>query len=258
MTSSMDDVAAQIRAAIKSGEYAAGAPLPSAERLAERFGVHRGTAQKALRKLGLEGWVRLVRRHPAVVIGPPERRVTTRARFAYRDGLGYFFDLDAQNWAPVSPPTSGTAEAPAEVAALIRTPAFYRERLMAPPGAVHAEQVATSYIPVTLLAELPILAAARTGPGGIYDRLEEHFEQPLRWTETVSSRPTTPSERRHLKLSSNSMVLVVSRRSWVIVPEGELTVEVNETRMDASRYAVSYEIVRDASAEWPTRGLSRD
>lgn len=255
---SMHDVAAILRAAIDSGEYPPGQALPASDKLAERYGVHRGTAQKAVRLLASEGWLRTVRRHPPIVIGRPQQRVTERARRGHRDELGYYFDLSAKDWAPIAPPTSGTADTPEAVASLLGTATtFYRERLMAPPGASHAEQISTSYIPASLLAELPILAAADTGPGGIYDRLEEYFDADLEWQEIVSARPPDQQEQRTLRLSAHSIVLEVTRKTWIRRPEGDLTVEVNRTCMDAARYTVSYPIERTTSAARP-RKRSRD
>jgi len=255
---SMHDVAAALRATIDSGEYPPETPLPASERLAERFGVHRGTVQKAIRLLAAEGWLRMVRRHPAIVIGRPQQRVTERARRGHRDELGYYFDLGAKDWEPIAPPTSGTADAPEAVTSLLGTStSFYRERLMAPVGGTHAEQISTSYIPTSLLAELPILGASDTGPGGIYDRLEEHFDADLEWEEIVAARPPDRQEQRALRISAHSIVLEVTRRSWVRRPEGDLTVEVNQTRMDAARYTVSYPIERTPSAARPRR-RSRD
>jgi putative hydrolases of HD superfamily len=51
-------IAASIRAAILTGEFPAGAQLPTGEELAESFGVTRATIQDAIRQLRDEGWVR--------------------------------------------------------------------------------------------------------------------------------------------------------------------------------------------------------
>lgn len=250
---SVRDVAAQIRAAIQSGEYAVGSPLPSSEALGRAYGVHRNSAQKAVRLLAGEGWVRITHRQPTVVLGAPKPAISDRSRAVFRDHIGYFFDLSAQDWRAVAPPTSGTTEAPDLVAHYLGTShALYRERLMGPPPGDVAHQISTSYIPVTILSDLPVLAAERTGPGGIYDRMEEHYGRPLEWDETVGARLADAREREALGLSRQSIVIVVTRRTWVTLDSGaELVLEVNESRMDASRWSVSYSLSRDETAAWP-------
>ena len=59
-------------------------------------------------------------------------------------------------------------------------------------------QLATSYIPADLAAELPVLASRDTGPGGIYDRLEEAGFGPIRRTEAITARPPSPTEASRL------------------------------------------------------------
>ncbi len=50
-------IAAQLRALIASGEYAAGARLPAERDLAQQFGVSRPSIREALIALEVEGWV---------------------------------------------------------------------------------------------------------------------------------------------------------------------------------------------------------
>src|SRR5882757_11094446 len=50
-------IAAELRAAVRQGEYRDGGRLPSEERLAARYGVSRGTVRQALAVLRAEGTV---------------------------------------------------------------------------------------------------------------------------------------------------------------------------------------------------------
>ncbi|GIF54239.1 GntR family transcriptional regulator [Asanoa iriomotensis] len=56
-----------IRAAIESGEFQPGRPIPSVVQLVQTYGVARGTALKALRVLVDEGLVEIVQGRGAYV-----------------------------------------------------------------------------------------------------------------------------------------------------------------------------------------------
>lgn len=247
-------VADKIRTAIDAGEYAPGAPLPSAPALAEEHGVHRGTVYRALQELASEGYVELGQRRRAVVRDRPRERMVVRDRVVYRDEIGYFFDHNAKTWRPVGPPSHHIGPPPNHVADLLKVArgenVLTRERLMGPPGAGRALQHAVSYLPLTLVAEIPAIGGSNTGPGGIYDRIEEHFGKPIEWTETVVGRSATPSEQQKLGLPVTGTVLVVTRTSLVSTEAGPRPVEVNETSMPADQFAVSYSVARDDSAAW--------
>jgi len=258
MTGTTDRVADAIRTAIEAGEYPPGSSLPSGEALAQQHNAHRGTVYKALRQLAAEGYLTLIRKHPAVVRERPKEVMVVRDRTVYRDHLGYFFDQNAKEWRPVEPPTRGLATPPTHVADMLGIPhgeeAFTRNRLMGPPGAKKALQVATSYIPLPLTVEIPELRAERPGAPdkcGIYDVAEHHFNAPLHWRETISARRPDAAEQKALGISSDVPVLVVTRLSVIHRDGEEIPVEVNETRMGSAQFAVSYAVQRDESAAWP-------
>lgn len=251
-------VAAELRAAIDSGTYAPGQPLPSGPKLAERFGVHRGTVYKALETLATEGYLTLEKRRPATVRERPRERMVVRDRVVYRDEIGYFFDQNAKSWRPVKPPTHRIDSPPNHVADALGTTrgdnVLIRERIMGPPEAKRGLQLAISYLPLWLVAELPVVGGSSTGPGGIYDRIEEHFEQPIRWHETIAGRNPTSIEQDALVVPGSASVLVITRSAQVERDGQSLVVEINETSMPAEQFAVSYAVTRDKSAAWPRRG----
>ncbi|MCX5001016.1 GntR family transcriptional regulator [Streptomyces longwoodensis] len=244
-----------LRAAIEAGEYPPGEALPSGEVLAEKYGVHRGTAQKAVRQLAAEGYVALARRKKPVVRERPRHLTVVRDRNVYRDEIGYYFDQNAKDWRPLEKPTRGIAVPPEHVADLLRVPrgqdVFTRNRLMGPADAQVAAQVATSYIPMALVGELPALGSEKPGAGGIYDRLEDYFDAPLEWHETVSARLPNAEEQAALRVPAGSPVLVVTRTASIRRGDEVIVAEVNETRMAAAQFAVSYSVHRDESAAWP-------
>ncbi|MEU7240290.1 GntR family transcriptional regulator [Streptomyces sparsogenes] len=248
-------VAGKIRDAIAAGEYPPGAALPSGKEIATEHGITQETALKALRLLANEGHVTIFSRRGAYVRQRPNVRTIVRDRNAYRDEVGYYFDRGAKAWKSIGKPYRGFAVPPAHIADLLGVPhgedVVVRDRAMGPADSKQALQLATSYIPMSLAAEIPPLRAENTGPGGIYDRIEEHFGAAIEWRETISSRLPDEEEQNRLGLPPTVPLLVVTRESRVRSGDEEVIAEVNETRMAAEQFAVSYAIERDATAAWP-------
>jgi GntR family transcriptional regulator len=256
MTTDYQRIVAALRAAIDSGEHPPGAQLPTGGELAEKYGVNRNTAYKALQSLAAAGYVDLAPRRPAVVRERLRERVLIRDRLVYRDELGYYFDRNAQSWRPIGAPAHRIDVPPNHIADLLGVPrggnVLIRERAMGPADAKRALQLAFSYLPLDLVAEIPVIGGSKTGPGGIYDRIEEHFEEPIQWRETVSARNASPAEQKQLGVPAAAAVLVVTRLSTVAMKGGKARpVEVNETSMASEQFAVSYAVERDPSASWP-------
>ncbi|MCZ1006358.1 GntR family transcriptional regulator [Streptomyces lydicus] len=245
------DVAARIRRDVDAGLWPVGKPIPGIERLAKKYVVARETAHRAVKHLVAEGLLYSEGRRGTFIRPPAPAPIVARDRHVYRDELGYFFDRGAQDWRGVGVPTQEVAMPPADVAALLGVGmgehVMVRDRAVGPPDATHPLQLATSYLPMPLVGQLPVLGAAKTGPGGIYDRIEEHFDGPITWEETVSARPANDLEQAALRIGAGLPVLVVTRVSRV----GEQVVEVNRTRMPADRFSVAYPVMRDDTARWP-------
>lgn len=248
-------VATELRGEIEAGVYPPGAALPTVDEIASRYRVARQTAHNAVKALAAEGLVNVVYRRGTYVRERPRERVVTRDRRVYCDDKGYFFDRNAQDWAPIGKPARTLGTPPPHVADLLGVPqdatVVIRDRAMGPRGASRPLQLATSYIPMDVVAEIPVLGAEHTGTGGIYFRIEDHYDAPLQWRETIAGRLPDEDEQERLGLPPNVPVLVVTRESRIVTGDQTVVVEVNETRMPAERFAVSYAIERDASAPWP-------
>jgi GntR family transcriptional regulator len=108
----------------------------------------------------------------------------------------------------------------------------------------HSES-APAGVPAALAAELPVLAAGDTGPGGIYDRLEEAGLGPLGWTEAITARPPSRTEASRLGLAPGVALMRIVRLASS--PDGR-PLEVNDTRMSGDEFEVSYPLTRDATA----------
>ncbi|MFD5033618.1 GntR family transcriptional regulator [Streptomyces sp. NPDC058405] len=251
MGSTYRDVAGMIRRDIEAGTWPTDRPIPGIEKLRERYGVARETAHRAVRALVAEGLLYSEGRRGTFIRPAPPAPTIVRDRTVYRDQIGYYFDRGAQDWRGIGPATQEVGVPPGDVADALGVDrdqhVMIRDRAVGPPGAEHPYQLATSYLPMRLVGDLPILGAAQTGPGGIYDRIEEHLGTPIEWSETISSRPANDVEQLRLRIGGGLPVLIVTRVSRV----GDLVVEVNQTRMSADRFAVSYQVLRDDSARWP-------
>lgn len=249
------DIAERIRDAIEAGTLPPGTELGTSKEIAEEHNVAPGTALQALRQLATDGFITLRPKKQAIVRERPEVRIVVRDRHAYRDGIGYFFDQNAKQWRAIGTPHLGLALAPQHIADMLGIPrgstVIVRDRAMGPADSGKPLQLATSYIPVPLASEIPPLGEANSGPGGIYDRIEDHFRAPLQWRETISSRLPNQDEQRRLGVHSSTPLLVVTRESRVRAGNKEVIAEVNETRMAAEQFAVSYAVERDESARWP-------
>lgn len=243
-----EQIARTLRDDITRGRYQPGAVLPREADLAAEHQVSRPTVHRAIAQLVAEGLLVQTRRRGTIVRERPPRERITRTRKVYRDEIGYYFDPAAQPWRALRTPAIGWGPCPHDVAALLGVEpgeeVLIRDRVMGEPDTGAVRQLATSYLPATL-ARGTILAEADTGPGGIYDRLEDMGHGPLQWSEAISARMPTPVEAELLGLPPGVPVLRIVRLTQ---SAGGRPLEVNDTRLDADRFEVGYPLVRDSSA----------
>jgi GntR family transcriptional regulator len=191
-----------------------------------------------------------VRRRGTIVRERPEKKRITRSRQVFRDEIGYFFDPTAQPWVALEPPTVRWGIVPVDLASLMGlstgAEVLVRDRVMGDPETRKPKQLATSYLPADL-ARGTQLAEADTGPGGIYDRLEEMGHRPLRWSEGVSARMPSPEEAEALSLPADVGVPLLRVVRLTMSPSGEV-LELNDTRMSAEEFEIGYSIRRHSSA----------
>lgn len=242
-------IADALREAIARGDYLPGTTIPKETELMAMHGAGRETVRRAVIQLTAEGLVEPVRRRGTVVRVRPVHRPVTRSRLVYRDELGYYFDRAAQDWRPLRPPSVSRGPVPFDVAARLGMApgeeAVIRDRIMGDPQTGQPTQLATSYIPAALAAELPVLDDGDTGPGGIYDRMEDAGLGPLRWTEAVTARPPSLAEASRLGLAPGVALMRIVRLASS--PAGR-PLEVNDTRMSGDEFEISYSLTRHASA----------
>lgn len=201
-----EQIAADLRQRIASGAIPPGDTLPTAEETQRAYSTTRRQVQTAYRKLRADGLVISRSRRGTVVRDPSTERIT-RSRTVYRDELGYYFDRTGQPYRPVTRPTVAQSTASRDVAYRLGigpdTPVTVRDRVLGIPGThtsrANPLQVATSWLPGWLVDELPVLAEADTGPGGIYDRVEEWTSGPLTWRESVTAALSDQTVAKQLR-----------------------------------------------------------
>ncbi|MEV0968531.1 GntR family transcriptional regulator [Microtetraspora glauca] len=244
-----EEVAAQLRDAIITGRYPPGTKIPHESKLEEQYGCSRTTIRRAVAALTAEGLVQPVRKGGTTVRPQPARQALTLDTVAYRDELGYYFSQTVQSLRPVQPPTVTTGPCPPDIVPILGldpgAEVIIRDRVMGDPATGRTVQLATSYLPADLAAGT-VLAATDTGPGGIYDRMEQDLDWGiLDWEGVITARAATPEEARLLALAPGVPVLCVTRMTIATAGSAEgRVVEVNVTRRDASRHEVRYTIGR--------------
>ncbi|MFC4012419.1 GntR family transcriptional regulator [Nonomuraea purpurea] len=243
------EVAAELRDAITNGIYRPGTKIPKEEELEARFDCSRTTVRRAVAQLTVEGLVTPVRKGGTTVREQPQRVSLALDTAVYRDELGYYFSHAVQSLRALQSPTITEGPCPPDVVPLLGLqpgdPVVIRDRVMGEPDSGRVVQLATSYLPADL-AVGTMLAEVETGPGGIYDRMEDELGWgQLDWEGVITSRAATTEETRLLGLAPGVPVLCVTRTTIATAGQAEgRVVEVNMTRRDASRVEVRYPIVR--------------
>jgi GntR family transcriptional regulator len=238
-------IADHLRAAIHSGQFGAGAQLPSERALMDTYRAARGTVRQAIAALRAEGLIDIeqgrgafVRRRP-----PVQRKAYDRFARRHRDAgkAAYTVEMEKEGRRPeVEVLEIAPGPAPAEMARLLQVPegsqVLIRRRRYLADG--QPMELATSYLPWELVQGTKI-TETDTGPGGIYARLEEMGHQLKRFTEDVRARMPLPEEARALHLPPGVPVFALVRTAYDVE---DTPVEVCDTVMAADRYVLSYEL----------------
>ena len=212
-------VADDLRAAIKRGEYAAGSLLPSQPELARRYGLNQTSINRAIAVLRAEGLVRVEHGRGAFVQEVPTVKRVRRIGSDYRSETSVSSFAGEMRRAGLSP-RADEAEVevvtpPAEIAQALHLSeaeqALMRRRRMYADDA--PVQIATSFIPMTA-AKSPDFAFPDTGPSGIYARLAKHGFGPVRFTEDIEVRTPTVDEARFLRIPEGQPVFEVLRTAF--------------------------------------------
>lgn len=215
-------IADAVRALITAGELAPGDQLPSERELARRFGTARNTAREAIRLLTEEALV--TARHGRGVFVRGKQRLLRRdtgrySRRSYHEtGLTPFrLEMARQGKTPrvevtsieqVTPPfdvAERLKTSPGEPSVLRRCNTYYAQD--------EPLQVVTTYIRWAD-AEGTLLTQPKTGPGGIYGRLEERGHTMATGQDEITARMASHTEAHELDLTPGVPVLDVLHTSF--------------------------------------------
>ncbi|MCC0098096.1 GntR family transcriptional regulator [Streptomyces flavotricini] len=235
-------IAAELKAAIRSGRYGPGDRLPGENDLMAAHGVARMTARQALGVLQAEGLAE-ARKGAGVFVREfrliRRRGIQRLAADVWSQGRS-IWAADTEDRELVVDFLSATDEpAPSAIAVVLGLAegarACVRRRRFLLDG--KPVLLATSYLDAALTAGTAI-AEPDSGPGGIYARLADLGREPVRFREEVRSRMPTPEEADRLGLVPGTPVVLVCRTAYTA--DGH-AVEVNEMTLDASAYVLEYE-----------------
>jgi GntR family transcriptional regulator len=233
-------VADALRDQILSGELGEGDRLPSIRQLVMRHGVTAGTAARAVAALRAEGLVITAHGSGAFVRRFAPIRRSSPGRLA-RDQWGagkQIQDSDTGQRPRTVDVEVGEVPAPDWVAEALGvapgTPVVYRSRRFIVED--RPVQLATSYLDLELVRGTSI-TYTDVGPGGIYARLADIGQEPVKFTEELRARMPTPDEVAKLTLPDGTPVIEIKRCAFT---EPGRCVEVNRMALDASAYLLDY------------------
>jgi GntR family transcriptional regulator len=233
-------VAAALRAAIKSGSYLAGSALPSQPELARQYGLNQTSINRAIAILRAEGLVRVEHGRGAFVQEIPTVKRVRRIPQGTTSGGSFAAEMRAAGLVPeTSLVDLSTVPASDEVAEYLRIApgdlVVRRTRHMF--ASKRPVQLAVSYLPVSIAGDKEI-ALPDVGPTGLYARLAERGHQVTRFTEDIEARRPRSDEAAFLQLTEAQQVLVVVR---VAYDADNTPVEAVFNAFPSQQWRLSYE-----------------
>ncbi|MEU2287880.1 GntR family transcriptional regulator [Streptomyces sp. NPDC013178] len=255
-------LADEVRRQIEDRTYPPGAVLPQIKPAAEARGVSYETMRAAYKSLEADGLVRMVKRVGFKVMEPPMRRRITRGRTITRDpARGYIFPAASgpdEPWEVHGRPLAGFFPAPDEVATRFEIESgseTLRRRRVTSPAGEPPFQLVDTWISPDAVADAPQVAEKSTGPGGVYDRLEEAGHGPISWSETIRVRMPDREEAQLLAIPVampvvETIVVGVSART-------ERPIEVTIRVIPGDRVELFGELQRGRSARWPVSPVAQ-
>ncbi|MGH8932547.1 MAG: GntR family transcriptional regulator [Egibacteraceae bacterium] len=241
-------IADELRRAIDTGELPPGSQLPSERELARSHGTARNTARQAIQILLAEGLVE-AQHGRGVFVRPPRAMVRLghdRYSRRYRQkGIPPFrAEAERQGFTPrVEVRDIGPVPAPGWVAERLKLSEGdnvlrRRNRYYADDRPV---QLADTYIPLPIAGQSP-LHQAETGPGGIYQRLEEQGHRLVTFREDITARMPRPDETDTLAIPPGVPIIELLHTSHN--QHGD-PFEITHIILPADRNGLTYELPAD-------------
>ncbi|MFJ4205768.1 GntR family transcriptional regulator [Streptomyces sviceus] len=242
-------VAAAIREAILSGEFAPDSPLPSEAQLITRYGVSRPTVRNAISALRAEGLIDVRHGKGSFVRSSGQPHLTIERRVT-RTAEGKFAMPNGDIWQEVEEPSSYRTHITKDTGRLLQLDLeealFGCDRLLVDPS-TGTRAMHRMLIPFEVAEAVPSLGDEPCQPpAAIYQALTQAGHK-LSWTETVRAHMPLPDERTSLQLPDATPVLHVAR---IAHGSDERPLFLEELRLGADRAELAYRITADKE---PTR-----
>ncbi|MFE4409806.1 GntR family transcriptional regulator [Streptomyces sp. NPDC056821] len=237
-------VAAAIREAILTGEFAPDSLLPSEAQLMARYGVSRPTVRNAIAALRAEGLID-VRHGKGSFVRSSGQPVLTVERRISRTAEGKFVMPNGDVWEEAEEPSTyrtRTAEDTGRLLQLGEEEALFGcDRLLTDPG-TGMRAMHRTLIPFEIAEAVPLLGKEPCKPpAAIYWVLTQAGHK-LSWTETVRARMPLPDERVTLQLPDATPILHMAR---VTHGTDDRSLILEELRIGADRAELAYRITAD-------------
>ncbi|MFI9388923.1 GntR family transcriptional regulator [Kutzneria sp. NPDC052558] len=220
-------IAAELRAQIMSGDLAPGDQLPSTSQLVDQYGAANPTIQKAAGALKDEGFLRS-RPGAGVYVRDRQPFIVDAANYLEPMPRGYAYQLiDVSEARPPADAAQQLGLGADELAAM-------RHRLL-----LHDDEpveISWSFYPLDLAKGTPLARRPRIR-GGAPRVLAELGWPQQRFTDRVSARQPTTAELEQLDLPADVPVI----RQLRTIYSGDRPVEVSVLVKGAHRYELNYE-----------------
>ncbi|MEU0047784.1 GntR family transcriptional regulator [Streptomyces werraensis] len=245
-------VAAAIRKAILSGEFAPDSLLPSESQLMTRYGVSRPTVRNAIAALRAEGLIDVRHGKGSFVRAGGQPALTIERRVS-RTIDDQFVMPDGDVWEEVEEPSTyrtQTTKATGSLLGLDEGEALFGCDRVLTDSATGARAMHSTVIPFEVAESVPPLADEPCKPPAAIYRLLSQIGHKLWWSETVRARLPLPGERAALRLPDATPVLHLAR---VTHGADDRPLLLEELRVGADRAELGYRITADKQPARRTR-----
>ncbi|MER6168422.1 GntR family transcriptional regulator [Streptomyces violaceorubidus] len=242
-------VAAAIREAILSGEFAPESLLPSEAQLMARYGVSRPTVRNAIAALRAEGLIDVRHGKGSFVRSDGQPTLALDRRIQHAPG-GRFVMPGGDIWSEAEEPSVYRTRTTKATGRLLdlgeEEELFCCDRLLIAPTAAAAAMHRT-LVPFEVAEKVPALAEdPGQQPTDLYELLAKAGHK-LWWSETVGARMPVPDERSMFQLPDATPILHLSR---ITHGTDDRPLILEELRIGADRAEAAYRITADKQ---PTR-----
>ncbi|MGW0763689.1 GntR family transcriptional regulator [Streptomyces sp. NPDC002814] len=245
-------VAAAIREAILSGEFAPDSLLPSEAQLMARYGVSRPTVRNAVAALRAEGLIDVRHGKGSFVRSDGQPSLTLDRRIS-RTSDGQFTMPNGDVWDEAEEPSTyrtHTTKATGRPLQLGEEEALFGCDRLLVDAATGTRAMHRTLIPFGVAEAVPLLAEEPCKrPAAIY-RLLTQAGHKLWWSETVRARMPLPDERTTLRLPDATPILHLARTAH---GTDDRPLILEELRVGADRAEVAYRITADKQPARRTR-----